>query len=100
MIAVCQNPKCRAEFEVRRGKGEYCSRSCWSCVNGFHASFTHENRARAAQTRAVTPKTKHKIEMICDGCGQTFCEYEARRPKPMKFCTRKCYLHWQQPEAT
>lgn len=57
-------------------------------------------RDKITAGREASPKLGHKVEMVCDGCGNTFWEYPSRRPKPMKFCTRQCGLDYQQGKFT
>jgi hypothetical protein len=85
---------CTKEFYRSGPSNRFCSLSCAASGKEFQRKPNTVEKTRAA--RMKSPKLGHKIAMICDGCGKTFEEYESRRPKAQKFCTRKCSLDWQK----
>ena len=66
-------------------------------VRGITAYLQRANITLRTESEAklVTPRTQHKIEMICDNCHNPFLEYPKRRPKKLKFCGRQCGFDYQ-----
>lgn len=72
-------------------ESHYCSKKCQ--MPGINSDPART--AKASQSRRISPKTGHKVEFICDNCGNPFHEYLSKRPNALKFCTRECGLIYQ-----
>jgi len=69
---------------------------CPNCAR--HRALTPMAIAKKGQSHRNSDRVGHQIIMRCDWCGKEFWQYESKRPKQYKFCSRECSFEWQVSE--
>jgi len=98
----CDKPFRVYPWQIKKGKGKFCSRECYDkrrkkwkyfickyCGKKFisYASQAHTFCSKECWKKYVYAK----VELKCQTCGKTIFTYQSRA-KRKKYCSKECYL--------